>query len=357
MSAAALLVAAGLLAVGWVLVELVMLSLAVFAALILTSLLWPIARWLEKRRWPGSLASATALFLALGVFAGAAAWIVPKTISEISSNRDQLKQNAQQLAETVGAKLPGDGAATLRNATEKVPAYIQKNSEKLASGVASGVVTAAEILGALVLALVLAFFFLRDGKKLTRTGLGLLSVEKRRVFGPALRSAWDTLHGWIRGAAIIAFIDAVGIGVGLAILGVPLALPLAILTFFAAFIPVAGATAAGGVAILVAWATGGSTDALITLAIVVGVQQFEGNVLEPMVMGRAVPMHPAAVLLVVTAGALLGGIAGAFAAVPVCAVIIAFVKEVHARSRPAPDQEDAQDEPPPLLEEESTAPH
>jgi predicted PurR-regulated permease PerM len=119
------------------------------------------------------------------------------------------------------------------------------------------------------------------------------------------------------------------------LLGVPLVLPVALLTFFGGFIPVVGATVAGAVAVVVAGATGGTSDALITLAIVIGVQQFEGSVLEPVVMGKRVPLHPAIVLLVVAAGALLGGLAGAFAAVPLVSVATAFAQELYSRSQPA----------------------
>jgi predicted PurR-regulated permease PerM len=130
-------------------------------------------------------------------------------------------------------------------------------------------------------------------------------------------------------------VDAVEGGLGLALLRVPFALPIAILTFFGGFIPILGATVAGSLAVLVAWSAGGTSKALATLALVLAIQQVEGHVLHPFVMGKSVRLHPAVVLIAVAAGALLGGIAGAFAAVPLTAVSTAFLEEVYRRSEPA----------------------
>ncbi len=268
---------------------------------------------------------------AVALTAGALSWILPVAISEVAANREELVGNANALWSSISERLPSGW----RRAAGNIPALLQRNSERILSGVAAGLVTAGQVVSGLLLALVLTFFFLRDGGQLARRAFARLSDEKRAVFEPALERVWTTLRGWIRGAALIALADALGIGIGLALLGVPLALPLALLTFIAAFIPVLGATAAGAVAVLVAWATGGTTDALIALAIVVGVQQLEGNVLEPIVMGRLVPLHPATILVAVAAGAILAGVPGAFAAVPLTAAAAAFVREVYRRSEPS----------------------
>jgi hypothetical protein len=185
----------------------------------------------------------------------------------------------------------------------------------------------------MLLVLALTFFFVRDGSGMVRSAFSLLPPRRRRLAFAASDRAWRTLSQWVRGTVLVALIDAVGIGVGLMVLGVPLALPLALLTFLGAFVPVIGALVAGVVAVLVAWATVGTRDALITLGIVLAVQQVEGNILQPMVMGRVLPLHPAVLLLAVTAGAVVGGVAGAFVAVPLLATVTAGTQAFLAEGR------------------------
>jgi predicted PurR-regulated permease PerM len=169
-------------------------------------------------------------------------------------------------------------------------------------------------------ALVLLFFLLKDGPAMGRWLLGGVPERHRGTVGLAAARAWTSLQSYVRGTAVIAAVDAVGIGTGLAILGVPLALPLALVTFVAAFVPLIGATIAGTLAVLVAIATKGPVTALLVVGVVLLVQNLEGNLLEPLIMGRAVRLHPAVVLLSVTAGALAAGIAGALLATPLAAV-------------------------------------
>lgn len=154
-----------------------------------------------------------------------------------------------------------------------------------------------------------------------------------------MADGWRVLARYARGMVVIAAVDAVGIGVALLVIGVPLALPLALLTFVAAFVPVLGATVAGAVAALVALAANGPMDALLVLAAVIAVQQAEGNLLEPLIMGHALRLHPAVVLIAVTAGALTAGVAGALIAVPLTAVIYRVSRTVlthDSRARPDP---------------------
>jgi putative heme transporter len=162
------------------------------------------------------------------------------------------------------------------------------------------------------------------------------------------RRAWVALSGFVRGTATIALIDAVAIGIGLAIVGVPLVLPLAVLVFLGAFIPVIGAFFSGLIAVLVALASGGFVTALIVLAIVFGVQQVEGNVLQPTIMRRAVALHPVVVLAALTAGGVLAGIIGAFLAVPVAAVLSAVGNELRLRHEADVRDDPAEDSPEPL---------
>jgi predicted PurR-regulated permease PerM len=145
--------------------------------------------------------------------------------------------------------------------------------------------------------------------------------------------AWETLHAYVKATVFVAFVDALGIGIGAAVLGVPLALPLGALVFLSSFIPVVGATLSGVVAILVALVAKGPVTALIMLAIVIGVQQLEGHVLQPFVMGRAVALHPLAVILVLTAGIVIAGIVGGLIAVPILAVLNTAVRSLATSRR------------------------
>ena len=155
-----------------------------------------------------------------------------------------------------------------------------------------------------------------------------MTGPNRTVTAEAGRAGWRTLGSYSRGTMLIAAIDALGIGLALVLLGVPLALPLALITFLGGFVPIIGATVAGAVAVLVALAANGPTTALLVLAAVIAVQQIEGNLLEPLVMKRQVQLHPAVILVVVTAGTLIAGIAGAFVSVPIAAVAYRVIDTV-----------------------------
>jgi predicted PurR-regulated permease PerM len=206
---------------------------------------------------------------------------------------------------------------------EQINAAVDQAVQRLQNaGPASlaGAATVLEILGSALLAIVLLFFLLKDGPSGWRWFLGAFSERNRDQADRAGRAGWQTLTGYVRGIVVIAAIDAVGIGVALALIGVPLAVPLAVVTFFACFVPILGATLAGAVCVLVALAASGPTDALLVLAAVIVVQQAEGNLLEPLIMGRAVRLHPAVVLVAVAAGTLIAGVSGALLATPLVAV-------------------------------------
>jgi predicted PurR-regulated permease PerM len=221
---------------------------------------------------------------------------------------------------------------------------LTSSASSIASGLLVGVGAVTSALVTLLITLILTFFFLKDGRRFApwmrsltgaRVGSHLVAVSSR---------AWSTLGGFIRTQALVSFIDAVLIGAGLLIVGVPLAVPLAILTFFGGFIPIVGAIAVGAIAVLVALVSNGLTGALIILAVIVAVQQLEGNVLSPMLQSKSSDLHAAIVLLAIALGSTLFGIVGAFLAVPVvatAAVILRYLNEVVASRSPEelPDPE------------------
>ncbi|MGZ4549467.1 MAG: AI-2E family transporter, partial [Blastococcus sp.] len=176
-----------------------------------------------------------------------------------------------------------------------------------------------EVITGLLLTLFTLFFFLKDGRSIWLWLVGLFPRESRAYVDEAGRRSWRTLISYVRATAGVALVDAIGIGTGLAILGVPLVIPLAALVYLGAFIPILGSFLAGSVAVLVALVSKGPLTALITLAVVVLVMQLEGHVLQPLLLGRAVRVHPLAVVLSIAGGFLIAGIFGALIAVPAVA--------------------------------------
>jgi predicted PurR-regulated permease PerM len=318
--------------VGYVVRSLPFIFVSLFIALLFTSLLQPLADWLGRRRLPPSVAALATLLLAVAFVGGLLAFIIPRTVARISSHADMLAERAQQLAVSLTRLVPGQ-KPTLDELGLQAGRWVRQHAQELALGAASGLTTAVTVLAGMLLVLVLTFFFMKDGRGLVRSALSPLPPRRRQLALAAANRAWRTLSQWVRGTVLVALADAVGIGVGLLILGVPLALPLTLLTFLCAFVPILGALLAGSLAVLVAWATLGTQDALITLGIVLAVQQVEGNVLQPLVMGRVLPLHPAMVLLAVTAGGLLAGVAGAFVAVPLTAAVTAGTQAFLAEGR------------------------
>lgn len=192
-----------------------------------------------------------------------------------------------------------------------------------------GARTGAAVVTGIVLAVAVLYFVLRDGEELWDWVVRRFSPQFRPQLERAGQSAWENLGGFMRGTVLIASIDAILIGAGLAILGVPLAFPLAVLVFLGGFVPFVGATIAGAVAVLVAFADSGIQLALIAAGLIVGVQFIEGNFLQPIIQGRTVNLHPAVILLAVAAGGSIFGIFGAYLAVPVTAVVFAAVTELN----------------------------
>ncbi|MGK2887605.1 MAG: AI-2E family transporter, partial [Rhodococcus sp. (in: high G+C Gram-positive bacteria)] len=212
------------------------------------------------------------------------------------------------------------------NAVQALADQLQDSGAVIATGVFSGVATAGSLLVTLGLVLVLTFFFVKDGPRFLPWMRGLAGGKAGGHIAEVLSRMWDTLGGFIRTQAIVSAIDAIFIGIGLLILGVPLAPVLMTLTFLGGFIPIVGAFVAGALAVLVALVANGFTTALIVLAIIIVVQQIEGNVLQPVLQSKSMNLHAAVVLLSVTAGASIFGIIGAFLAVPAAAVAAVLMR-------------------------------
>jgi putative heme transporter len=307
------------------------LFLAVIVALFLATLLIPPANWLEAKGVPRTAATWMLILGGLGALT-ALFWALAPTIADQFADLGPTLEEGRETIEDWLQEGPlGLSESELERYTEQALDAIRGSGEQVATGVMAGAVMAIEIVVGFLLMLVLTFFFVKDARKITDWALSHVREQHHDLARALGGRAWFAGGGYVRGTAIVALVDAIGIGVGLAILGVPLVLPLAILTFFGGFFPLVGATVAGGVAVLVALVDGGLTLALLTLGVVLIVQQTESNLLEPLVLSRAIKIHPIGVLGALTAGGLLGGIVGAFLAVPTAAVIVACSAELRAR--------------------------
>jgi putative heme transporter len=284
----------------------------------------------------------TVLFLL--VAAGIVALIAVPVASQSGQLTDGVVDGVQKVREWAAGPPLNIGDAQIDKAFDSAVSRAQDGLGSMVGAVVTGVSTVVNGLVTAVLALFLMFFFLKDGPRflpwLARQLPGRLSTDVPTV---AARG-WDTLGSFVRSQAAVGLIDAVLIGLGLWILGVPLVLPLAVLTFVSAFVPIIGAFFAGFVAVLIALVSNGLTDALIVLAIIVVVQQLEGNVFQPMIQSRGLGLHAAVVLLMVTLGGNLAGIVGSLLAVPVSA-LIAVIWDYVREQLQEPSQDPGGDEP------------
>lgn len=327
-----LLIAAASLAAIWLLTRLYLAVLPILLGLLLATLLAPPARWLEARGMPRLLATIITVPGAVILSGFLIALLVPQITEETQALAGELDVGLQTILQGI-AEFTGISMGQIEELIETAGQRLQDNAETITAGILTGAVLAVEVVVGLVLTLVLAFFFVRDGERLAGWMLDRASSdpERRETLEAVGKRAWTTLSGFLRGQAIVAAADAVGIGIGLLILGVPLVVPLVVLTFIGGFFPIVGAFVAGLAAVLVALVSGGLVDALLVLAIVVAVQQLESNVLAPMVLGRVMRLHPVVVLVALTVGSVLAGVIGAFLAVPIAAVAAAVGNELRLR--------------------------
>lgn len=297
--------------------------LPAIVALTIAPALTPLAGRL-RRAGLGRAAPGTALVVGIVVIAGLVAIVTASVVQEY----DELVTSVRQGLDDLTDRLEGDpfNVSLERDLDASVRDVWSETSTYLVSGVRSGFA----VLAGLVLVIALLFFVLRDGKGIWARVVGAFPEDSRPRVDRAGEHAWRVLGGFVRGTALIAAIDATLIGVGLWILGVPLAFALAVIIFLGSFVPFIGATISGMVAVLVAFADGGPGIALIALGIVLGVQFLEGNFLQPVIQSRTVDLHPALILLAVAAGGSLFGILGAYLAVPVTAVAFAVLEAVRA---------------------------
>jgi putative heme transporter len=311
-------VAGAVVVFGFVVGQLSLVVVPIVLALFPATLLVPGANWL-KRRLPDALAASITLVAGLVAIGLVIGLMVPLVAAELPRLADTASEGVAEVARFVDAGPFGLDLGGVAGLIDRVREQLGDLGEL--AGPALDVASAAlEIVVATVLLLVVLFFYLKDGERIGRGLLALAPPHQRPRLQRAGEQAWQTLGAFFRGQLLIALVDAVAIGIGLALLRVPLALPLAVLVFFGGLFPIVGAVTAGALAVLVALAHGGLVLGLVVLALIVTVQQLEGNVLEPLILSQVVKLPALVVVLAVTAGAITFGVLGAFLAVPVTAV-------------------------------------
>jgi len=322
-----------LAAIVWGLRTLSTVFIPIILALIFASTFWPVTKWLRQRNVPAALAAAIELVGILLLLTGIG-WLVTWAVRD---EWDELSEKAH------------GGFEQLIEWTHTLPFSIDQNqllewrdqlldwvsTANVGAGAIAGVGAVASFITGLVLMIVVLFFFLKDGPAIWRFLLRPFEGESRER---ALRigdKVVGTLGSYVRGTASVALVDAIGIGIGLVILQVPLALPLAVLVFLLSFIPLVGATVAGILGALVALVANGPLSAVLVVGVVVLVNQLEGNFLQPVLMGRALKLHALVILLALTIGTVLSGILGAVLAVPIAAVLWGVIQVWDGPNLPA----------------------
>ncbi|WP_133912641.1 AI-2E family transporter [Streptomyces sp. NBC_00582] len=331
----------------WVLIKVIsavqLVVLAFVVALLLTALLEPTVARLKRMGVPGGPATAlTAIlgFVVIGLMGWFVTWQVMENIDNLS---DQVQDGIEDLRRWllnspfhVTDKQINGIAKNLREA-------IGANTDSITSAGLEGVTVVVEALTGILLAFFSTLFLLYDGKRIWEWTLKLVPAAARPGVAGAGPRAWATLTAYVRGTVVVALIDAIFIGLGIYFLDVPMAVPLAVFIFLFSFIPLVGAVASGALAVVVALVTQGVFTAVMTLVVVLAVQQIEGHILQPFILGRAVRVHPLAVVLAVASGGLVAGIGGAVVAVPLVAVtntvvgyLKAYAQEPALRTSPRP---------------------
>ncbi|GGU20351.1 AI-2E family transporter [Lentzea flava] len=321
-------VVAALYVVAYVLGFLASIVIPVAIALLLAALLSPGVAKLVEWRVPRGVATTVMMILGIGVLGGVLTFV----ISEFSRGLPELQTQVAASLDTIQKWLKDGPAhlsdAQLQNYINEIVKTIKENQAEITSGALTTAATLGEVLTGLLLALFTLIFFLHDGDGIWRFVIRAVPRDVRARVDVAGRRGFGSLVSYVRATAAVAVVDAVGVGIGLAIIGVPLVVPLSALVFLGAFIPIVGAVFTGAVAVLIALVTNGPIAALVVLAVLIGVMQLESHVLQPLLLGRAVKLHPLAVVIAIAGGLVVGGIAGALLAVPLLAVLNSGIRSL-----------------------------
>ncbi|WP_375489338.1 AI-2E family transporter [uncultured Mycobacterium sp.] len=333
---------AALVAMLWVMKRLEVVVVPLALALILSALLLPGVDWLDRHGVHRGLAVFLLLLAGFAAIGGVLAFVVTQFIDGVPALVTQVTRLIDSTRKWLVEGPVHMSRGQVNNIGNTVTDMLQKNQSKLTSGALSTATTITEIVTGAFVVLFTLIFFLYGGRNIWQFVVKIFPSEVREKVHKAGIAGFQSLIGYVRATFLVALVDAAGVGTGLAIMSVPLALPLASLVFLGAFIPLVGAVVSGFVAVIVALIAKGWLYALITLGVLIGVNQLEGHVLQPLVMGRAVSIHPLGVVVGISTGGILAGIVGALLAVPTIAFVDRAVRTLMA-SGPAPEAEAAAD--------------
>jgi predicted PurR-regulated permease PerM len=336
-----IVILAAIAAIAWIVSRLAIVVIPVAIALLLSALMAPIVAWLHGKKMPRGLATTVVLVGGIVVVGGVLTFVITEFVNGLPALSGQVQRSIQQISGWLETGPLHLTQQQLRGFINTLVKSLGADQSAITSGALTTAVTVGEVLTAALLTLFTTIFFLHDGSKIWTFVIRIIPHDVRDRVDVAGRRGFASLVSYVRATAAVAVVDAIGIGIGLAIVRVPLAAPLAALVFLAAFIPIIGAVVAGAVAVLVALVANGFIPALIVLAIVIAVMQLEGHVLQPLLLGRAVRLHPLAVVLSIAVGVKVGGIAGGLLAVPILAVVNSGIKSLLHDPAIPPDDVDA----------------
>lgn len=321
--------------IGLALSRLSLVVIPLFVAIIVSVVLRIPVKAMTARGVPPLLATWMVFTATVGAFAGLAVWIAPRFVAQLSNVGDSVSSSITETQNWLRNGPLDLSRAQLQSAIDSLQQELHNRSQQLATGAVTTATVGTELLAGTLLTLVLTFFFVKDGDRIGGWLLDLMPRNRRERIHAAASEATDALRGYLLGVATDGLVTAVLKAIGLWVLGVPLILPLAILTFFSGFFPMVGALVAGGLAAIVALVAVGPGTALAVIVLAIVLQNVVSNLIDPLIMSKATQLHPVMVLLAVTTGGVLWGIAGAFVAVPSTAVAAAVFR--YYREHPVDD--------------------
>ncbi|MCT2086454.1 AI-2E family transporter [Microbacterium enclense] len=316
-----LIVAAAIGVIVWLVIQLKLLVIPLLVAILVTALVWPAFSFLLRHRWPRWLAIVVTVLVTIAVISGLLWLAVWQITREFASVRERTVEAVGQFRQYLIDGPLHLSAQQIDDGLRQGGTFLQQQAEVLWTGALAIGTTLGHVATGLLLTLFILLCLLADGAGIWRWTTRLFPRVARPAVDGAGRAGWRTVISYARTQLLVATIDAVGIGLGAFLLGVPLAIPIGVLVFLGAFVPFVGAVVTGALAVFIALVYNGPLIALFMLIVVLGVQQIESHVLQPILMGSAVKVHPLAVVLVVAGGAMIGGIPGALFAVPLAAFV------------------------------------
>ncbi|MBF6356576.1 AI-2E family transporter [Nocardia higoensis] len=327
-----LVIFAAVIAVAMLVQRLSTVLIPVAIALLAAALLAPLVDWMQRLGVPRWIGVVVALIGSLGLVAGTMTFVVEQFVAGVPQLSDEVTASIEKIQDWLINGPPHLSDDQIRSAGDTLVKTIESNQDSVTSGALTTATMIGQLLTGTFLTLFILVFFLYGGDQIWEFVTRVVPTQHRDRVRLAGELGFGTLVGFVRATVVVAAVDAIGIGAGLLILGVPMALPLASLVFISAFIPLIGAFLAGFVAVFIALVTEGLVTALIVLGIIIAVMQLESHVLQPLLLGRAVSVHPLAVVIAIAAGLVLGGIAGALLAVPFVAVMNTAIRSLLAES-------------------------